>query len=167
MLENPDRQNAYAYKCEPRDPWESKQGTVLERSETVAAVQVSITMAPLTPFLTETMFQNLRRSLPEGSPLSVHFAQLPPAEEPHDGDAQIEESVQRMQIVLELGRTAREKLGRPLRTPLKGLTIAHAEPAVLADLTGASSSKHTMPSKTAFPVAASDVQKKKGLPDRY
>lgn len=109
-----------------------------------SGMQVSITMAPLTPFLTETMFQNLRRSLPEGAPASVHFVQLPPAEAGHEGDAQIEKSVQRMQIVLELGRTTRERLGRPLRTPLRGLTIAHSDPAVLADLTGPSRSTYIL-----------------------
>ena len=63
-------------------------------------LQVCITMAPLTPFLTETMYQNLRRCLPESeAPPSVHFLDVPPAEEPHEGDAQIEASVQRMQTV--------------------------------------------------------------------
>ena len=39
--------------------------------------------------------------------------------------------------VIELGRTLRERQGRPLRTPLRCLTVAHAEPAFLDDLTGA------------------------------
>jgi hypothetical protein len=30
-------------------------------------------MAPFTPFLTEAMYQNLRLSLPQGSPESVHW----------------------------------------------------------------------------------------------
>lgn len=40
-------------------------------------------MAPFTPFLTEAMYQNLRRCLPEGdgNPASVHFCDVPEARE--------------------------------------------------------------------------------------
>ena len=100
-------------------------------------MQVCVTMAPLTPFLTETMYQNLRRCLPaDSAPQSIHFREIPEATPPQDGDAQIERSVARMQTVVELGRTLRERQSRPLRTPLRALTVAHADPAFLKDLTG-------------------------------
>jgi hypothetical protein len=39
-------------------------------------------MAPFTPFLTESMYQNLRRCLPPGAvPESVHFCDIPPVVE--------------------------------------------------------------------------------------
>lgn len=38
-------------------------------------------MSPFTPFLTEVMYQNLRRCLPEGAPESVHFCDIPEARE--------------------------------------------------------------------------------------
>ena len=103
-------------------------------------MQVCITMAPLTPFLTETMYQSLRTCLPQNSadaPQSIHFLDIPHATPAHAGDARIEESVARMQTVIELGRTLRERQNRPLRTPLRCLTVAHADPAFLSDLSGA------------------------------
>jgi isoleucyl-tRNA synthetase len=100
-------------------------------------MQVCITMSPLTPFLTETMYSNLRRCLPEDAPESVHFQSIPEAEPEQPGDPQIVCSVARMQSVIELGRVVRERQNCPLRTPLRTLTVAHADPAFIADLTGA------------------------------
>lgn len=94
-------------------------------------------MSPLTPFLTETMYGNLRRCLPEGAPESVHFQTIPEAAPEAEGDPQIVRSVARMQAVIELGRVVRDRQNRPLRTPLKRLTVAHADAAFLADLNGA------------------------------
>lgn len=100
-------------------------------------LQVCITMSPLTPFLTETMYRNLRRCLPPDAPESVHFQSIPEAAPEAEGDPQIVHSVARMQAVIELGRVARERQNRPLRTPLKRLTVAHSDAAFLADLNGA------------------------------
>ena len=36
-------------------------------------------MAPFTPFITEHMYQNLRRALPPDSPQSVHWRNFPAA----------------------------------------------------------------------------------------
>jgi isoleucyl-tRNA synthetase len=36
-------------------------------------------MSPFTPFLTEAMYQNLRRALPPGAPESVHWCDIPEA----------------------------------------------------------------------------------------
>lgn len=93
-------------------------------------------MSPLTPFLTETMYGNLRRCLPEDAPESVHFQTIPEAEPEAEGDPQIVRSVARMQAVIELGRVVRDRQNRPLRTPLKRLTVAHPDAAFLADLEG-------------------------------
>lgn len=94
-------------------------------------------MSPLTPFLTETMYCNLRRCLPASAPQSVHFQDIPANIPEQPGDPQIVESVARMQSVIELGRVLREQRKCPLRTPLKCLTVAHADPAFVQDLTGA------------------------------
>ena len=93
-------------------------------------------MSPLTPFLTETMYGNLRRCLPADAPESVHFQDIPEAAAASDGDPQIVRSVERMQAVIELGRVVRERQNRPLRTPLKRLTVAHSDAAFIADLAG-------------------------------
>ena len=42
-------------------------------------------MAPFTPFLTEGMYRNLRRALPPGAPESVHFCEVPQAQEVRPG----------------------------------------------------------------------------------
>ena len=42
-------------------------------------LEVAKVMAPFTPFLTETMYQNLRRCLPPGAPESIHFCDVPAA----------------------------------------------------------------------------------------
>eukprot|EP00892_Ulva_mutabilis_P011660 jgi/Ulvmu1/8867/UM049_0049.1 len=99
-------------------------------------LKVCVTMSPLTPFLTETMYGNLRRCLPPDAPESVHFQDVPAAAPEAPGDPQIVRSVERMQAVIELGRVARERQNRPLRTPLKRLTVAHADDAFIADLNG-------------------------------
>jgi hypothetical protein len=41
-----------------------------------------------------------------------------------------------MQRVIELGRTIRERAGRPLKTPLLGVTVVHTDPEFLADIQG-------------------------------
>ena len=94
-------------------------------------------MAPITPFLTEVMFQNLRKALPPPAAASVHFQNIPEASPAQEGDDRIEVSVTRMQTVIELGRVVRERRNVPTRTPLRRLTVAHADPAFVADITGA------------------------------
>ena len=36
-------------------------------------------MAPFTPFFCESLYQNLRRALPEDAPMSVHWCDFPAA----------------------------------------------------------------------------------------
>lgn len=57
-------------------------------------------MSPFTPFLAEHMYQNLSHALPAGTAQpSVHFCDVPEAEPEHEGDARIQESVARMQVL--------------------------------------------------------------------
>ena len=108
-------------------------------------------MSPLTPFLTETMYSNLRRCLPSDAPESVHFQDIPASLPEQTGDPQIVESVARMQSVIELGRVLREQKKCPLRTPLKCLTVAHADPYFVQDLTGVHSPR---PSVAPLPLSS-------------
>ncbi|KAI9354356.1 tRNA synthetases class I-domain-containing protein [Zopfochytrium polystomum] len=90
-------------------------------------------MAPFTPFLTETMYQNLRTCLPPSATSaedtrSVHF--LPyPIVNPALLDADVERSVRTLQDVIELGRSVRDRTNKPLKTPLRELVFVHPEPA--------------------------------------
>ena len=74
-------------------------------------------MAPFTPFICETMYQNLRlyQNLPAGvDDRSVHFQMIPEVDESFFDDV-IELKVERMQKVIELGRYIREKKNLPLK----------------------------------------------------
>ncbi|KAG2485316.1 hypothetical protein HYH03_015989 [Edaphochlamys debaryana] len=93
-------------------------------------------MAPFTPFLTEAMYQNLRAALPPGAPESVHWCDFPATVAAHEGDDRIQQSVDRMQRVIELGRTIRERRNRPLKSPLTRLIVVHDDAAFLDDIKG-------------------------------
>ena len=78
--------------------------------------------------------QNLRRAQP-GLPASVHFCDFPVAD-PKAFDARIERSVGRMNTVIELARSIRERCNRPTKTPLRRLTVVSADADFLADISG-------------------------------
>ena len=52
------------------------------------------------------------------------------------GDEHIVQSVARMQQVIELSRTIRERHGKPLKMPLRSLTVVATDASFLADLEG-------------------------------
>lgn len=52
------------------------------------------------------------------------------------GDEHIVQSVARMQHVIELSRTIRERHAKPLKMPLRSLTVVAADASFLADLGG-------------------------------
>lgn len=86
-------------------------------------------MAPFTPFITEAMWQNLRRGR-AGLEDSVHLASYPQSNEAHR-DAPLEASVARMEELLVMGRNLREKIKVRTRVPLRSLTVIHRDPKVL------------------------------------
>ncbi|KAK9792748.1 hypothetical protein WJX73_005932 [Symbiochloris irregularis] len=92
-------------------------------------------MAPFTPFICELMYQNLRRALPK-APQSVHWCDFPETGPLQEGDEGIQASVEGMQRVLDLARVLRERHSKPLKQPLRRLTIVHSDKALLADLAG-------------------------------
>ena len=90
-------------------------------------------MAPFTPFFTEKIFQNLRKAMHD-QPVSLHWCDFPAAEEEVQGDRHIEESIQRMQSVIDVVRKLRNKHTRPVKTPIKEITIVHGDESFLADI---------------------------------
>jgi isoleucyl-tRNA synthetase len=52
------------------------------------------------------------------------------------GDAQIQTSVERMQRVIELARTIRERHNRGVKMPVREVVVVHSDQAFLDDLTG-------------------------------
>ncbi|KAL9240634.1 hypothetical protein vseg_014831 [Gypsophila vaccaria] len=92
-----------------------------------------IAMAPLTPFFTEVLYQNLRR-VSEGAEESIHFCSFP--EEEGKGEERIVESVSRMTRIIDLARNIRERHNKPLKTPLREMVVVHPDNDFLDDIAG-------------------------------
>lgn len=117
-------------------------------------------MAPFTPFLTELMFQNLRKVLVDGVELpaveekskskkgssttadsstttkleSVHYTLLAPVAEELI-DETVERQVSFMQTVVELGRLLRDRRNVPLKYPLPEVVVITNSQQTIADIT--------------------------------
>ena len=112
-------------------------------------------MAPFTPFITETMFQNLRQVLVDGVELpvlpgdklkkeekttskttkieSIHYSLLAPVAEELIDEA-VERQVALMQTVVELGRLLRDRRNLPLKYPLPEVVVISASEQTLAEV---------------------------------
>ncbi|CAE6425630.1 unnamed protein product, partial [Rhizoctonia solani] len=95
------------------------------------------TMASYTPFVTENIYQGLRGFIPKSAAgeddRSIHFLSFPDIKEEYF-DSVIERQVQRMQSVIELTRTLRERHNRALKTPLKELLVFHPDQEYISDV---------------------------------
>lgn len=94
-------------------------------------------MAPITPFISEYLFQNLRNGLHENDPLnceSIHFTAVPDF-----SDALIDEeimaTVERMQSAIEVGRLIRSREVISMKYPLAKVRLVNADQSVLAGYT--------------------------------
>ena len=93
-------------------------------------------MAPFTPFFVDFIYQNLKRVLNEADQVDcVHYLMIP-VEDASQTNTKIEESVARMQTVIELGRNARDKRKLTMKRPLKNVLVVHKDPSYLADVKG-------------------------------
>ena len=93
-------------------------------------------MAPFTPFLTEKMYQQLRKKVPTlggKDQASVHFLMLPVARQELIQE-DIERAVGRMQAVVDLGRVLRDRKTMPLKYPLPEVVVIHKEQQCLEDI---------------------------------
>lgn len=91
-------------------------------------------MAPITPFLCEHIYQNMRNGLPEDSPLkkeSIHFTDIPSHSEALI-DLATEETVTHMQHAIETGRLIRDRINIPMKYPLSKVFIVDANEQTLA-----------------------------------
>lgn len=91
-------------------------------------------MAPITPFLCEHIYQNLKNGLAEDSPLkmeSIHFTDIPSYSEALI-DIETEETVTNMQRAIETGRLIRDRVMIPMKYPLSKVVIVDANAKTLA-----------------------------------
>ena len=116
-------------------------------------LDVTLLMAPFTPFITEFFYQNLRQLQPSysertsgggtsnpvmpGKSDSVHYLRLPVYDESRLNENAVE-GMSALQEIVELARTCREKRNISLRTPIKLLAVVLRSPSVelLAQLNG-------------------------------
>lgn len=107
-------------------------------------LNMTVLMAPFTPFLTEFLYQQLRRLHPNfnkpglapdalGAAESVHYLQLPAYDKDRLDEA-IEEQMTTLQTVIEIGRVLRERKTISLKTPVKEVIVVCKDPARLAHL---------------------------------
>lgn len=117
-------------------------------------LDVTITMAPFTPFITEYFYQHLRKMQPSyseaangggksnpvkvGKSDSVHFLRLPQYDESRLNEGAVE-AMEALQSIVEQGRNAREKRNINLKTPIKKVVAVLRNPTenVVASLGGA------------------------------
>ncbi|HET8717452.1 MAG TPA: isoleucine--tRNA ligase, partial [Nocardioidaceae bacterium] len=106
--------------------WDGDPAALATLHETLDVV--TRLMAPLTPFLTERVWQDVVRPVTPGAAESVHLADWPQAR-PGDVDEELSRSVALARRLVELGRAARAdakvRTRQPLRRALVG-TAAHA-----------------------------------------
>jgi len=100
---------------------------------------MTVLMAPFTPFLTEFLYQHLRKVHPNSTPSSsssssslppdaigkadsVHYVMLPMYDAERLNPA-CEERMATLQTVIELGRMVRERNNISLKTPVKEVIV--------------------------------------------
>ncbi|KAF8585961.1 isoleucine-tRNA ligase [Ramaria rubella] len=96
------------------------------------------TMSSYTPFLTESLYQGLRPFIPvppdsTEDTRSVHFLSFPEVNNEYF-DEDIERKVKRMQTIIDLTRSLRDKHTLPLKTPLRELLVFHPDEQYLDDV---------------------------------
>ncbi|KAF3650020.1 Isoleucine--tRNA ligase, cytoplasmic [Capsicum annuum] len=90
-------------------------------------------MAPLTPFFTEVLYQNLRKVC-KGSEESIHYCSYPEVE--GERWERIEQSVNRMMTIIDLARNIRDRHSKPIKTPLREMVVVHPDSEFLDDIAG-------------------------------
>lgn len=95
---------------------------------------LTLAMAPCTPFLSEHVFRGLSSLSEKGeTDQSVHLCDYPEPDQDLQ-DMRLEQAVTRMQRIVLLGRKQRELKKVSLRTPLSTLVVIHRDDSVLNDI---------------------------------
>ena len=91
-----------------------------------ALVTVSMTAAPLIPFMAEDIYQNLVRSIDKDAPLSVHLCEFPKIEEKMI-DTDLEAAMDEILKIVVLGRAARNTANIKNRQPIGTMYVKAAK----------------------------------------
>ena len=112
--------------------WDGDASALATLHETLRLL--TLVMAPLTPFITERVWQDLVTSTDETAAPSVHLAAWPNADEGLIDD-ELDSQMALARRIVELGRAARAEAKAKTRQPLRRAVVAsHAYDALTADL---------------------------------
>ena len=102
-----------------------------------ALVRISLLLAPFTPHLAETLYQNLVLSVDTSAPASVHLANWPQPDRQMI-DSRLLQDMESVLAVVELGRSARAQSQIKTRIPLAKMLVSvpEAEKAAVARFGG-------------------------------
>ena len=130
--------NWYVRRCRERFWGKGLEGDKLAAFETLYTVLTTLTglIAPYTPFMAESIYQNLVAKLPGAKP-SVHLTDFPVCD-PAKVDAQLEEEMEKVIEVVQLGRACRSGAGMKTRQTastlyVKGKTLTPGMADLVAD----------------------------------
>ncbi len=88
-----------------------------------ALLTLTHVLAPFTPFVVETMYQNLVRSIDDDALESVHHRPWPEVD-PAEVDEDLLKEMKFVQMLISMGHAARNKANRKLRQPLSEVVFA-------------------------------------------
>jgi isoleucyl-tRNA synthetase len=103
-----------------------------------ALVTVSKAAAPMIPFMTEEIYQNLVRSIDKDAPESIHLCDFPVADERYV-DKQLEEDMEELLEIVVMGRACRNSANIKNRQPIgrmfvkAGFTLSDFYKDIIAD----------------------------------
>jgi isoleucyl-tRNA synthetase len=95
--------------------------------------ELSLSMAPFTPFLSETIYQSLKSMAQQDLPESVHLCTYPEASKSRIKPL-LEQAVTRMQHIILLGRQKRNQEKLKTKYPVANLTIVHRDTELLDEI---------------------------------
>lgn len=95
--------------------------------------EVTEAMAPFAPFLSEHIFQELKKFDSNEATESVHLVSYPVADEAKINPI-LEDAVDRMQQLILLGRQKRNQVQIKVKTPLSRLTVIHKDQELLDEI---------------------------------
>jgi isoleucyl-tRNA synthetase len=110
--------------------WDGEAGALVTLHETLDVL--TRLMAPLVPFITERVWQDLRRACDPSAPASVHLAGWPSYDETLIDD-HLEQATSLARRLVELGRAARAEAKMKTRQPLRRALVSSAARALLSD----------------------------------
>jgi len=121
----------YIQLVRPRTWIEQDDPDKLAAYATIYEVLVTLSklLAPFTPFLAESVYQNMVRGLDPGAPESVHMCDWPLAKKELI-DKNLEERMTLVREVSEAASNARQKAGRKLRWPVSEIVIAPSKDVI-------------------------------------